>query len=171
MISVPELRQLEARKNSIGLTEQERERWSILYENIIRLFGQEHAGLAQQRAAFRIPIRLKVDYQINQEKFYSMSHDISINGIAVDFTHVIPLDAIAQMQLGIQFSTFLGLWKKKHIPVKAQVRWIDQKANRIGFQFIGVPYQFQEAIQKEIYSALNHKIHLSLKSSTTHARN
>ena len=116
LVSMPELRRLDAKKNRVGLNYEDNQQWNMLYGRVIRLFGQEHERLAEQRRALRIPLRIKVNYEVEHEKFHSMSHDISVSGIAVDFTHVTPLNAIAKMQLGIQFTTFLGLWKKKFIP-------------------------------------------------------
>jgi len=169
LVSMPELRKLDGRKNRTGLTTTENQRWSMLYGRIIRLFGQQHESLAEQRRTLRIPLRVKVDYEFNHEKFHSMSHDISINGIAVDFTHIIPLDAVAHMKIGVQFTTFLGLWKKKFIPVDVRVRWISQEANRIGFQFIKLAPHYEEIIQETIYTVLNRKINGSIEAYTRHA--
>lgn len=168
LLSMPELRQLDTQKNSIGLTRSEHERWMMLYRRMIRLFGEQFEELAEQRRSLRIPMRVKVDFDIQNEKFHSMSHDISINGIAIDFTHVIPLGAIAKMNVGIEFPTFFGLWRKKHIPLKGQVRWISKEANRIGFQFVGLSPQNQEIIQEAIYTALNKKVVHAIEAYKQH---
>jgi len=162
------LRRLDTQKNRVGLNSEDNQRWVMLYGRIIRLFGQHHEGLAEQRRTLRVPLRVKVDYEVDKEKFHSMSHDISINGIAVDFKHVIPLNALATMQIGIQFTTFLGLWKKKFIPINGRVRWISQEANRIGFEFIDLESHYKDIIQETIYTVLNRKVTRTLEAYARH---
>ena len=169
LISMPELRRLDGKKNRVGLDYEDNQRWTMLYGRVIRLFGKEHEELAEQRRTLRIPLRIKVDYEVDREKFHSMSHDISVNGIALGFTHVIPLNAVAKMEIGIQFTTFLGLWKKKFVPINARVRWISQEANRIGFEFVDLAPHYKDIIQETIYTVLNRKVYRSLEAYAHHA--
>ena len=168
LISMPELRRLDAKKNRVGLDYEGNQRWNMLYGRVIRPFGQQHEGLAEQRRTLRNPLRIKVDYEVDHEKFHSMSYDISISGIANDFTHVIPLNAVAKMKIGIQFTTFLGLWKKKYVPINARVRWISREANRIGFEFVDLAPHYKDIIQETIYTVLNRKVNRSLEAYAHH---
>ena len=158
--TLPELRKLDTRKNIGPLPPEEVQRWSMLYARVLELFGQKYEALGEQRRALRLPFRVKVNYIIDSEHFHAMSHDISMSGIAVDFSRAISLNAPARMEIGIGSSRFLGLWKRPSFHVEGEVRWVSQQANRIGFEFLNLKESHRKLIQDAMFREIEHKIAL-----------
>ena len=78
---LPLLRELNRRKIGTHLSEEEEARWLQLYLGILSVFGTRHAGLLEQRNSMRVPCRVKVNLRVEEERFYSMSFDMSLQAL------------------------------------------------------------------------------------------
>jgi hypothetical protein len=160
---LPVLRELETRRNTGKLSPEEEARWIQLYAGVLRLFGARHVKLLEQRKAMRVPLRTKVNFAIKGEQFYCMSHDISTQGLAVEFNHRIP--EIAQVTMFIQIRPYrlFGLLRGPPLETKSVIRWRSVEANRIGFEFVDLQPNHRTLIEDTVFKEIEQRVQRVIK--------
>ena len=160
---LPVLRELETRRNAGTISQEDEARWIQLYAGVLRLFGTRHGKLLEQRKAMRVPLRIKVNFSVNGEQFYCMSHDISTQGIAVEFNHRIPEKAEVSMFIHLRPHRLFGLLKGQPIETKSVIRWHSVEANRIGFEFVDLIPGQRKLIEDTVFKQIEHRVQRVIK--------
>lgn len=160
---LPVLRELETRRNEGKLSPEEEARWIQLYAGVLRLFGARHGKLLEQRKAMRVPLRTKVNFAIAGEQFYCMSHDISTQGIAVEFNHRIPETAEVTMFMQIRPYRLFGLLRGPPLETKSVIRWRSAQANRIGFEFVNLQPNQRKLIEDTVFKEIEQRVQRVIK--------
>ena len=160
---LPVLRELETRRNAGQLTPAEEGRWIQLYAGVLRLFGARHGKLLEQRKSMRVPLRIKVNFSVQGEQFYCMSHDISTQGIAVEFNHRIPEKAQVNMAIHLRPYRLFGLLKGPPIETTSVIRWRSVEANRIGFEFTDLTPSHKKIIEDTVFKQIEQRLQKVIK--------
>ena len=160
---LPVLRELERRRNTAPLNPEEETRWIQLYAGVLRLFGARHTRLLEQRKAIRVPLRVKVNFALDGEQFYCMSHDISTHGIAVEFSHRVPKDAHVKMEIHLRPYRFFGFVQGPPIEAASSIRWRSENANRIGFEFENLLPANRKLIENTVFKQVETRLQRLIK--------
>ena len=155
---LPLLKELNRRKTRTHLSEEEEARWLQLYLGILSLFGSRHAGLLEQRNSMRVPCRFRVDLKVDQERFYAMSYDMSLQGLAIEFSDHIHEDAKLSMTIHLSRRRLLGLLPGVTIETHGTVRWKSREANRVGISFDGLSPLDQQRIEDTIFKRIQSQV-------------
>ena len=155
---LPLLKDLNRRKTSTHLSEEEEARWLQLYLGILSLFGTRHAGLLEQRNSMRVPCRVRVDLELNQERFYAMSYDMSLQGLAIEFSDHIQEAANVSMTIHLSRRRLLGLLPGITIETRGTVRWKSREANRVGISFDSLSQLDLQRIEDAIFKRIQSQV-------------
>ena len=158
--SLPEFRALDTIRNRKGLSPDDNRKWSRLYGELLALFDAPLDFNAEQRKALRLPIRVRVNFTVNREQFFTMSHDLSVGGVSVNLHHNLPLSTLASMEIGLHSSRLLTLWRSKSFSVPGKVAWLSQRHNRIGFEFEDLSTSQRLIIEDHLYLQMENQLSL-----------
>ena len=155
---LPLLKELNRRKTKTHLSEEEEARWLQLYLGILSLFGSRHAGLLEQRNSMRVPCRMRVDLEVGTERFYAMSYDMSLQGLAIEFSDHIHKDAKVSMTIHPSRRHFLGLLPGSAVETHGTVRWKSREANRVGISFDNLTSHDQHRVEEAIFKRIQSQV-------------
>jgi len=161
--SLPEFRALDTIRNRKGLSTNDKQQWSRLYAELLTLFDAAPDFQEESRKSLRLPIRMRVNFSINREQFFTMSHDLSVHGISVNCHHSVPLATLASVEIGIQSSRLLGLWRSRSVKIPGKIIWTSERHNRIAFEFDGISTAQRLTIEDCLYLQMENQLSLHIE--------
>ena len=161
--TLPEFRALDTIRNRRPLSRTDGQQWARLYGQLLTLFGSSEGTPLENREALRLPLRLRVNFAINREQFFTMSHDLSVRGISLNCHHNVSIAHDTVLEIGLKSSKMLGLWRSKSLEIPASIVWNNPRFNRIGLSFKSLSPASQLIIEDYLYLQMESQLSLHIE--------